>query len=115
MPDLWMGPNLFRFEKVVIDRMIKPGEPGNYVLGLKDDSGEFIPKLIGRSDTDLKAELSAKLASPRYPYFKFSLGNPTLAFQTECAQFHSFKGRLENTVHPERPLGSEIRCFLCGQ
>ncbi|MGD0637890.1 MAG: hypothetical protein ABSA72_07610, partial [Nitrososphaerales archaeon] len=63
MPDLWMGPNLFRFEQVVIDRMVVPGEPGNYVLGLKDDSGEFIPKYIGRSDLDLRAEMTAKLAT----------------------------------------------------
>jgi hypothetical protein len=109
-----MGPNLFRFEQVVIDRMVVPGEPGNYVLGLKDDSGEFIPKYIGRSDLDLRAEMTAKLATMKYPYFKFSMGNPTVAFQTECAQFHNFRRVLENKTHPVKPLGSELKCFLCG-
>ena len=62
-----MGPNLFRFEQVVIDRLIKPGEPGNYVLGFKDESGEFIPKFIGRSDVDLRAEMIARLGDHEVP------------------------------------------------
>lgn len=114
MPDLWMGPNLFRFEQVVIERLINAGEPGNYVLGFKDQSGEFIPKFIGRSDFDLRAEMTSKLATTKYPYFKFSLANPMLAFETECAQFHNFRGHLDNKTHPVRPVESEIKCFLCG-
>ena len=114
MPDLWMGPNLFRFEQVVIERVIMPGEPGNYVLGFKDESGEFIPKYIGRSDSDLRAEMTAKLATMKYPYFKFSRGNPKIAFQTECAQFHNFRGQLDNKVHPVSPTDSGLKCFLCG-
>jgi len=114
MPDLWMGPNLFRFELIVIDRVVTPGEPGNYVLGLKDESGEFIPKVIGRSDTDLRRELMSKLVTAKYPYFKFSVANPKLAFETECAQFHNFGRLLEDKTHPVRPVGPELRCFLCG-
>jgi len=115
MPDLWMGPDLFRFERIVVDRMVRPGVTGNYVLGFKDESGEFIPKYVGRSDTDLRAEMTAKLETMKYPYFKFSPGNPRLAFQTECAQFHNFRAQLENKAHPVSPEGSELRCFLCGQ
>ena len=81
MPDLWMGPNLFRFEQVVIERLVKPGQSGNYVLGFKDESGEFIPKYIGRSDVDLRLEMTAKLVTTKYPYFKFSLCNPRIAFE----------------------------------
>lgn len=34
---------MFRFEQIVIERMVEPGQSGNYVLGYKDESGEFIP------------------------------------------------------------------------
>jgi hypothetical protein len=114
MPDLWMGPDLFRFEQVVIERLLKPGQPGNYALGFKDESGQFIPKYIGRSDYDLRAEMIAKLGVMRYPYFKFSAVNPRIAFETECAQFHNYGKQLDNKTHPARPAGSDLRCFLCG-
>jgi hypothetical protein len=109
-----MGPSIFRFEQVVIDRIVPPGESGNFVLGLKDESGEFIPKVIGRSDTDLRGELITRLTPARYPYFKFSMANPKIAFETECAQFHNFGKLLENKTHPVRPAGPELHCFLCG-
>ncbi len=109
-----MGPNLFRFEQIVIDRVVRPGETGNYVLGFKDESGEFIPKYIGRSDIDLKAELTARLGIMKYPYFKFNRATPAMAFETECAQYHNFRKALESPNHPVRPMGSDLRCFLCG-
>jgi hypothetical protein len=114
MPDLWMGPNSFRFEQVVIERLVKPGVSGNFVLGSMDESGEFVPKYIGRSDFDLRAEMTAKLAVMKYPYFKFSLGNPRIAFETECAQFHTFRAQLNDKTHPASPVGSGLKCFLCG-
>jgi hypothetical protein len=114
MPDLYMGPNVFRFEQVVIDRLIVPGQPGNYALGIKDDAGNFIPKIIGRSDFDLRREMTDKLTTTKYPYFKFSVGSSRGAFQMECAQFHGFKGKLDNQTHPVKPVGSDLKCFLCG-
>ena len=56
----------------------------------------------------------AKLTTLKYPYFKFSLCNPRLAFETECAQFHNFRRQLENKTHPTSPVGSGLKCFLCG-
>jgi hypothetical protein len=114
MPDLYMGPDVFRFEQVVINRLIRPGQPGNYALGIKDEADNFVPKLIGRSDFDLRGELTRRLATDKHPYFKFSTGSPRGAFQTECAQFHGFKGKLENLTHPVKPAGSDLKCFLCG-
>jgi hypothetical protein len=113
MPDLYLGPDCFRFEPVVIDRLIEPEQAGNYALGVKDDAGDFVPKYIGRSDSDLRMELIGKLGT-KYPYFKFSVSNPRGAFQIECAQFHIFKGKVENMVHPVRPVDSDLKCFLCG-
>ncbi|MDG6926115.1 MAG: hypothetical protein JRN09_06135 [Nitrososphaerota archaeon] len=115
MPNLYMGEGTFRFEQIVLDRMIEPGQAGNYVLGYKDENGEFVPRVIGRSDTDLRAELMSKLVDPHYPYFKFSTSNPRWAFQLECAQFHNFRGKIENQTHPVSPEGPSFRCFLCGQ
>jgi hypothetical protein len=119
MPDLYLGPDSFRFEEVVVERLILPERAGNYALGIKDDAGEFVPKYIGRSDTDLRMELIGKLATAKYPYFKFSVSSPQGAFQIECAQFHLFKGKIESMrdaggAHPARPAGTEIKCFLCG-
>jgi hypothetical protein len=115
MPNLYMGPDTFRFEQIVLDRLIRPGQAGNFVLGYKDDKGEFVPRVIGRSDTDVRAELMSRLVEPHLPYFKFSISTPTGAFQTECAQFHNFRGQIENSAHPVSPIGLELRCFLCGQ
>jgi len=114
MPDLWLGPDSFRFEEIVINRLIWPGQTGNYVLGLKDESGEFVPKYIGRSDTDLRGEMMSKLATMKYPYFKYSIGHPVVAFEIECAQFHNFRKTLENRSHPASPEGLGLKCFLCG-
>ncbi|MDA4135957.1 MAG: hypothetical protein OK449_03005 [Thaumarchaeota archaeon] len=119
MPDLYLGPDSFRFEQVVVERLIAPEQAGNYALGVKDDAGEFIPKYIGRSDTDLRMELISKLAPTEYQYFKFSIGSPRGAFQIECAQFHLFKGKIESMrdaggTHPVAPTGTDFKCFLCG-
>jgi hypothetical protein len=113
MPNLYMGDKAFRFEQVVIDRLVQPGDTGNYALGIKDEAGEFIPKVIGRSDTDLKAELTAKLET-KYPYFKFSTGSPKSAYELECAHFHGFQAQLDSKKHPTAPEGTDQKCFLCG-
>lgn len=114
MPELYLGPSTFRFEQIVIERIVKPEKPGNYALGIKDEAGEFVPKYIGRSDADLRRELINRLADHKYPYFKFSLAGPRYAFEMECAQFHGFRGQLDNRDHPSSPQGSALRCFLCG-
>jgi hypothetical protein len=115
MPNLYLGPDSFRFEIVVVDRVVRPGVPGNYALGIKDDSGEFIAKHIGRSDTDLRGELIGKVAVTKYPYFKFSHTSPRGAYEVECSQFHMFRKQLDNLTHPVAPAGTDYRCFLCGQ
>ena len=109
-----MGSETFRFQPEVIDRVVEAGHPGNYVLGEKDDTGEFYPKFIGRSDTDLNTELKSKFGMLAYTFFKSSLGNPKAAYDLECAQYHSFKSQLDNKDHPASPASSNLTCFLCG-
>lgn len=109
-----MGPGVFRFEQIVIERVIKPGTSGNYALGEKNEAGEFIVRMVGRSDVDLRAELTSKLATNKYPYFKFSESSPPAAFEMECAHFHTLRPQIVNRVHPVPPQGTEMKCFLCG-
>jgi len=115
MPNLYLGPDCLRFEQVVIDRVLGPRSSGNYALGVKNEAGEFVPLMIGRSDTDLRSELTAKLATDKYPYFKFNVTSPQAAYEMECAQYHNFKRQLAKNSHPVPPEGSDMNCFLCGQ
>ena len=110
-----MGEGTYRFEQIVVNRLIKPGVSGNFALGIKDEKDEFVPKLIGRSDVDLRGELMARAVTPPYPYFKFAIAMPPFAYEVECAGFHSYAGRLDNKTHPVSPEGMNLRCFLCGR
>jgi len=114
VPSLHMGAETFRFQPEVIDRVVEAGQSGNYVLGEKDEAGEFYPKFIGRSDTDLNTELKSKFGLLSYTFFKSSVSSPRAAYDLECAQFHSFKSQLDNKAHPTSPAGSNLTCFLCG-
>ncbi len=116
MPYLFMGEDTYRFEAIVVERLIRPGAPGNFALGVKNDSDEFVPKLIGRSDRDLRTDLLAMAKNSPYPYFRFALtGNRENAYEMECANFHSFPGMLDNKTHPIPPAGTDLRCFVCGR
>lgn len=115
MPTLHMGPDVLRFEAQVIDRTVTDRSPGNYVLGVKNEQGEFVPKYAGRSDTDLNSELKRMLGVVNYPYFKFSYASPKAAYDMECSHYHIYKSQLDNPGHPVPAPGSDWTCFLCGQ
>ncbi|MGA2198892.1 MAG: hypothetical protein ABSG45_03040 [Nitrososphaerales archaeon] len=115
MPSLHMGEDVYRFRPEVIDRVVAPGLPGNYVLGEKDDAGMFYPKFIGRSDTDVRRELEGKLGVLNYGFFKVSTAGPKNAYELECAQYHGFRTQLDSAAHPVAPSGSGLTCFLCGR
>lgn len=115
MPNLLMESDSFRFEQIVINRLIRPGLPGSFALGTKDDKGEFVPKFVGRSDIDLRGDLMAKAGVPQYPYFKFAIMPPPAAYEIECVSFHSYQRKLDNKTHPVSPAGMDLNCFLCGR
>lgn len=70
---------------------------------------------VGRSNTDLKQELKARLEK-EHPKFKYSYAtSPKAAFEKECENYHDFGGKnsLENDVHPARPDNSGWECPDC--
>jgi hypothetical protein len=114
MPSLGMeGPYVFTYSE--IDRVVTTTSPGNYALGYTKDDDTFIVQYVGRSDTDVKQELKARLAT-KYKHFKYSYAtSPKAAFEKECHNYHDFGGKekLDNEIHPDRPAGTGWKCPVC--
>jgi hypothetical protein len=111
VPSLDLPGSSNSFDAQTIEEVVKEGEVGNYALGYREDN-TFYPKYVGRLDSDLRAELKAKLAtkSRTRQSFKFSYAkSPREAFEKECQNYHDFGG-LENENHPDRPEGTNYSC-----
>jgi len=106
------GP--FLFDTVTVEEKIESNKIGNFVLGYaKESTGGFVPKYAGRSDTDLKKELRARLqaASKSRQLFKFDYAQTVReAFEKECVHYHDFRKQLDNDTHPRRPEGTDFPC-----
>lgn len=95
-----------------VDRQVTKKSPGNYALAWKTEDGRFVPKYVGRSDTDLNGRLKRHVGE--YDLFKFSYASsPKAAFQEECRNYHDFQDQLDNENHPDRPDGSNWECPIC--
>jgi hypothetical protein len=110
------GP--FGFTSDEIDDLVADNRIGNYALGTIDKTdGKFIVRYVGRSDSDVKAELKNRLALG-YPNFKFSYADSKKdAFDKECRNYHDFGGKklLRNERHPDRPEGmTNLNCPIAG-
>ncbi len=99
----------FDFDEVTVKKVTP--KIGNYALGHIADSGNFLPKYVGRSDSDLQAELSARLTSHgHHKKFKCSYtDSKTDAFNKECKNYHEFTPS-ENKIHPDSPDGMNLDC-----
>lgn len=111
------GP--FDFDYDTIKVRVDARKIGNYALGYESESSNkgFMPKYVGRSETDLKKELSAKLRtrSPNRKKFMFSYCTTSReAFEKECKNYHDFRSQLENENHPPRPEGTNYPCPVEG-
>lgn len=86
-------------------------EIGNYALGHMTSEDKFRPEYVGRSDTNIQAELLARLKSHgHHTKFKASITSSSrLAFEKECKNFHEFSPS-ENEIHPDKPNGSNLSC-----
>ncbi|MBA7693889.1 hypothetical protein ES703_102485 [subsurface metagenome] len=105
----------YTFSSAKIDEVITRTSAGNYALGYTKDDGTFVVQYVGRSDTDLNAELKAKLNS-KYKKFKYAYAtSPKAAFEKECRNYHDFgeSESLHNEYHPDRPDGTTWECPVC--
>ena len=104
----------YPFTSSEIDRVVTKTSPGNYALGYTEKDS-FIVRYVGRSDTDVKKELKARLDS-KYKRFKYSYAtSPKAAFEKECRNYHDFGGKkdLDNDIHPSRPADTDWKCPVC--
>jgi hypothetical protein len=87
---------------------------GAFTLGAANERGEFVPRYVGRSDTDVNQQLKSWIG--RYQQFEYRHFLSTrAAFEKECRLFHDLGGteRLDNTAHPARPAASDWVCPHC--
>lgn len=115
MATLRMGREVYDFNSQTIDKKVKPKLVGNYALGYIGERGGFVPKYVGRSDTDLKAELEKRLSDRefgKYKKFKFSYEDSRkAAYEKECQNYHDFdEDKLDNKKHPDKPDGTDYPC-----
>jgi hypothetical protein len=118
MANLGMGDTKYYFNEKTIKDYVPSKGVGNYALGDKNpESGQFRPKYVGRSDTNLQQELIARLQEKgHHKLFKFKIAsNISEAFDTECRNYHDFESHLENEIHPASPAGMNLRCHVCGK
>ena len=104
----------YDFTSSEIDRAVTKTSPGNYALGWEDEK-TFYVRYVGRSDTDVNAELKSRLTL-RHSKFKFSYATSAkAAFEKECRNYHDFGGSkdLDNKVHPDRPTSANWACPVC--
>ena len=117
MVDLDMrGPYALNNDEV--RRQVVANRKGNYAfLAYKDDGALYI-FYVGRSDTDLQAEIIARAADfPQLTHFMFSYASSAKgAYEKECKNFHDCGGAkvIFNKIHPDRPNGANYYCPVCG-
>jgi len=109
------GP--FDYDTPTIQSKVDSEKIGNYALGKTDDKGDFYPKYVGRSDSDLQGELTSRLQDKdHHSKFKFSYADSKKeAFEKECKNYHDFEKSLENKIHPDSPNGMNLKCPVCGK
>jgi hypothetical protein len=108
------GPFLLVPDKV--DEVVPAMQPGTFALGYVADKN-FVVVLIGRSDTDLNAELKDWVfRKSDCIFFKYKLAQTAKeAFDKECTCYHDFgPDELKNDKHPERMENTDWKCMRCG-
>jgi len=114
MASLGMEYGPYAFTKEGVKKIPAKKSPGNYALGYLRD-GDFFPKYVGRSDTDLLAEVQKRLEwAGKYSHFKCDYASSVkAAFEKECNNYHDFERQLDNERHPDRPDGTDYQCPRC--
>ena len=105
------GP--FSLDVKTIDKVVTKKSAGTYALGYLNKEGLFVPKYVGRSDTDINKRLKDSVGN-NYPKFEFEYyGSPKAAFEKECNLYHDWKAQLDNKEHPDRPENANWKCPRC--
>jgi hypothetical protein len=101
-----------------IDSIVKGTFPGVYILG-DYDGRRFIPKSIGRANSDLMVKIM-EIAGERESngfmpcHFKFAAAKSAqAAFEMECALHHKLKNKLKDAEHPKPSKGMDWKCLEC--
>lgn len=112
MSSLGLGNDHHDFDQETIDELVDEDRIGNYALGYERENGNFVPKYVGRSDTDLHSELVQRLSThSEQTKFKFRYANSVeVAYERECNNYHDFQDQLENAIHPATPEGMDLEC-----
>ncbi len=81
--------------------------PGYYVLGYNVDGFKFL--YVGRSDDDLRQEITNQIRRKDLTHFVYKTVNKELdSFYMECIIYHDFENaKLLNEYHPKRPNNYE--------
>jgi len=115
MPSLDMrGPH--RLTPDNVDRAITAIQPGLFAIGYVKESGAFVVRYIGRSDTDVRGTIKEQEADAT-SWFKWTpVSSAKAGFDRECKLYHDFgeDAVLENEGHPAPPRGTNWRCVVCG-
>jgi hypothetical protein len=97
-----------------IDRNVATRRIGAYVLG-HTTGDSFYVDYAGRSDDDVGKRLKDHANEGKYKEFKYGyLPSAVAAFEKECNLYHDFSPS-GNTIHPDRPKGSNMKCPRCKQ
>jgi len=115
MPTLGMrGPYDLNARK--IDEVVRPYVPGVFATGYTKETGAFVVRYIGRSDSDVRAELKAQGYDETARFKWIEAPSQREAFEMQCRLYHDFGGSavLENEDHPDRPTGNNWQCPVCG-
>ena len=119
-----MGSAYYRLTLDEVDRKIEKEKIGNYALGYLQDREDgrrvFTVCYVGRSDTDLKRRIKEHIGeNPKYQFFKYSYASSSKdAYYKECNNWHDFggpEGLLNNSIHPDKPEGTNWKCQQCGE
>lgn len=107
------GP--YQLTMVAVNREVTKVSAGNYALGHINENGGFVPKYVGRSDSDISKRLLQHVNDGLYKSFKYSYEtSPKAAFEKECVNYHDFIKQLDNKIHPDRPDNSKSwKCPVC--
>lgn len=111
MPSLEMGNSWYDYDSDEINSNVSSNKIGNYALGYEKEES-FIPKYVGRSDSDVKDELINYLDDKsHHKKFMFRYASTEKeAHEKECKNFHDFEKQLENEKHPDSPNGMNLTC-----